>query len=168
MTGWAGRAPGSGQSVLVRAAWLLGCVAASALPGVIGSRFEPGAWYVSIEKASLNPPSWVFPVVWPVLYLMMGIALWRFLESQAPRSARVLGVALFGVQLVLNGLWSYLFFGLHLPGVALLEIVLLWLTIAAVIAVFARHSRGAAWLLVPYLLWVSFATYLNFEVWRLQ
>jgi translocator protein len=160
--------PGSGRRTLARAGWLLGCVGVSALPGVIGSQFEPGAWYASIEKASLTPPSWVFPVVWPVLYLMMGISLWRFLESDAPRQARVAGVTLFGVQLVLNGLWSYLFFGLHMPGLALVEIALLWLTIGAVIAVFSRPARGAAWLLVPYLMWVSFATYLNFEVWRLQ
>ncbi len=168
MKAMASRAPGIGAGALSRASLLLVCVAASFTPGVIGSRFEPGAWYATIEKASLTPPGWVFPVVWPVLYLMMGIALWRFLESEAPSRARALGVTLFGAQLVLNGLWSYLFFGLHRPGLALVEIAMLWLTIAAVIAVFARHARGAALLLVPYLAWVAFATYLNFEVWRLQ
>jgi tryptophan-rich sensory protein len=151
-----------------RAALLLVCVATSAVPGVIGSRFEPGAWYASIEKSSLTPPSWVFPVVWPALYLLMGIALWRFLEAEASRRTRVAGLTSFTIQLVLNGLWSYLFFGLHRPGVALVEIVLLWLTIAAVIYVFSRRARDAALLLVPYLAWVAFATYLNFEVWRLQ
>lgn len=156
------------KSGLARAGVLLGCVVASALPGVFGSRFEPGIWYASIDKASLTPPGWIFPVVWPVLYLMMGIALWRFLERTAPGQARTAGVALFGVQLVLNGLWSYFFFGLHRPGLALIDIALLWLMIASVIFVFSRHSRAAAWLLVPYLAWVSFATYLNFEAWRLQ
>ena len=97
----------------------------------------------------------------------MGIALWRFVET-APRRARTAGIALFAVQLVLNGLWSYLFFGLHRPALALVEILLLWVSIAAVIAVFHRHSRLSAALLVPYLAWVSFAAFLNFEVWRLQ
>lgn len=159
---------GSEKSLGGSALWLLGCVAVSALPGVIGSQFEPGPWYQSIDKATLTPPSWVFPVVWPVLYLMMGLSLWRFLESEAPRHARTAGMILFGLQLVLNGLWSYLFFGLHNPGLALIEIALLWCMIAGVIFVFSRHSRGAALLLVPYLAWVSFATYLNFEIWRLQ
>jgi translocator protein len=153
---------------LARAGMLLGCVVASALAGVFGSQFEPGPWYASIDKATLTPPSWVFPVVWPMLYLMMGIALWRFVERAAPGRARTTGVALFGVQLVLNGLWSYFFFGLHRPGLALLDIAALWLTIASVIFVFSRHTRAAAWLLAPYLAWVSFASYLNFEAWRLQ
>ncbi len=159
---------GSDRSAGARALWLAGCITVCFLPGVIGSRFEPGPWYQSIDKASLTPPGWIFPVVWPVLYLMMGVALWRFLESQAPGRARIAGVTLFGLQLVLNGLWSYLFFGLHRPGLALIEILLLWLSIGAVIIVFSRHARGAARLLVPYLAWVSFATYLNFEIWRLQ
>jgi benzodiazapine receptor len=150
-----------------RALRLLACLAASFAPGVIGSRFEPGAWYQTIEKSALTPPGWVFPVVWPVLYLMMGVALWRFLEA-APRRDRSIGAALFAVQLVLNGLWSYLFFGLQRPGLALVEILLLWASIAAVITVFHRHSRLSAGLLVPYLAWVSFAAFLNFEVWRLQ
>lgn len=149
-------------------ATLVACIAASFLPGAIGSRFEPGAWYATIEKSALTPPGWVFPVAWTTLYLLMGIALWRFVASDAPRRARLLGCCLFAVQLVLNGLWSYLFFGLHRPDLALLDIVLLWIAIAAVIVVFARHARGAALLLAPYLAWVSFATYLNFEVWRLQ
>ncbi len=168
MSAQGSRTLGFGDSVLARAALLLVCVAICALPGVVGSQFEPGAWYGSIEKASLNPPSWIFPVVWPVLYLMMGISLWRYLETAVPSGGRVAGLTSFGVQLVLNGLWSYLFFGLHQPGLALVEIVALWLTIATVIYVFSRQARTSAWLLVPYLLWVSFATYLNFEVWRLQ
>lgn len=147
---------------------LLASLAASFAPGVVGSRFEPGAWYQAIEKSALTPPGWVFPVVWPVLYVLMGVALWRFIESEAPRHVRRTGLTLFGLQLVLNGLWSYLFFGLHRPGLALVDIVLLWLAIAAVIAVFRRSTRTGALLLVPYLGWVSFATFLNFEIWRLQ
>jgi translocator protein len=146
---------------------LFACLGASFAPGIFGSRFEPGAWYQTIEKSALTPPGWVFPIVWPALYLMMGFALWRYLET-APRRDRTAGISLFGMQLVLNGLWSFLFFGLHRPGTALVEIGLLWLAIVAVIVVFQRHSRGAAALLAPYLAWVSFAAFLNFEVWRLQ
>lgn len=155
-------------STAARIVLLVTCVAASFIPGAVGSRFEPGAWYSRLDKAALTPPSWVFPVVWPVLYLMMGVALWRFVESGAPRARRVAGVTMFAVQLVLNGLWSYLFFGLRRPDLALLEIVVLWLAIVAVLVAFVRHDRGAASLLVPYLAWVTFATYLNFEVWRMQ
>lgn len=135
-------------------------------PGLVGSRFQPGSWYDAIEKSSLTPPGWVFPVVWTLLYLMMGVALWRFIEAtRSDRSARVTGLALFGTQLVLNGLWSYLFFGLHQPGAALVDIALLWLAIAGSLVVFIRHSRTAGLLLAPYLAWVSFATYLNYVVW---
>jgi len=144
---------------------LLVCVAASFAPGVIGGRFKPDVWYQTIEKSALTPPGIVFPIVWSALYLMMGIALWRYIER---KSARGSGVALFAIQLVLNGLWSYLFFGLHQPGLALVDIVLLWVAIAATIATFSRATRGAALLLAPYLAWVSFATFLNFEIWRLQ
>lgn len=146
-----------------RIATLLGCLLVSFVPGIIGSRFQPGDWYDSIEKSPLTPPGWVFPVVWTLLYALMGIALWRFVESA--RTARNRGLVLFGTQLALNGLWSYLFFGLHQPGAALVEIALLWLAIAASLIAFARHSRIAAALLAPYLAWVSFAAYLNFFVW---
>lgn len=146
-----------------RIATLLGCLLVSFAPGIVGSRFGPGDWYDSIEKSPLTPPGWVFPVAWTLLYALMGIALWRFLETT--RTARSRGVALFGTQLVLNGLWSYLFFGLHQPGAALVEIAMLWIAIAASLIEFARHSRTAAALLAPYLAWVSFAAYLNFFVW---
>lgn len=144
---------------------LLACLAVSFAPGAIGGRFKPGIWYQSIEKSALTPPGWVFPVVWFVLYVLIGIALWRFVERA--RELRT-GLALFGTQLVLNGLWSYLFFGLHRPGLAFIEIVLLWFAIAATMLVVARATRWSALLLAPYLAWVSFAAFLNFEVWRLN
>ena len=159
------------QAVVARAfearRWLslLVCVAVSFAPGVVGGRFKPGVWYEAIDKSALTPPGIVFPIVWTALYLLMGIALWRFVEHARSRGT---GVALFVAQLVLNGLWSYVFFGLHRPGLALVEIVVLWLAIAATIAAFSRATRAGALLLVPYLAWVSFATFLNFEVWRLQ
>ena len=163
MTTLVARAPAPARWDARRGLVLLACVAASFVPGAIGGRFEPGAWYAGIEKSALTPPGWVFPVVWTSLYLLMGIALWRFVERSRERA---LGLTLFGVQLVLNGLWSYLFFGLHRPGLALVEIVLLWFAIGATLIVFSRSSRTAAVLLAPYLAWVGFAAYLDFEVWR--
>lgn len=157
---------GASAPLAPRVLRLLLCVAIGFAPGVIGGRFKPDAWYWTIEKSALTPPAWVFPIVWSALYLLMGIALWRFYEKA--RRGRSPGMTLFGIQLVLNGLWSYLFFGLHRPDLALVEIVMLWLAIAATIAAFWRETRAGALLLAPYLAWVSFATFLTFEVWRLQ
>lgn len=146
---------------------LLACIAVSFLPGLFGGQFEPGAWYAGLEKSPLTPPGWVFPVAWSALYLAMGVALFLFLE-RARRGDRLPGLVLFGAQLVLNGAWSWLFFGLERPGLALVEIVALWALILATLVAFGRQRRAAAGLLVPYLAWVSFAAYLNFEIWRLN
>ena len=144
-------------------ATFVGCVLIALLPGVIGSAFAPDAWYSSLEKSSLTPPGWVFPVAWTALYLMIGISLYAFLVSADGERRPALVV--FGIQLVLNGAWSWLFFGLHEPGLALVDIALMWLSILATIVKFGRESKLAAGLLVPYLLWVSFASYLNFAIW---
>lgn len=146
---------------------LVASVAISFLPGLIGGRFEPGAWYEGLARSPLTPPGWVFPVAWTALYLAMGIALFLFVD-RARRGHRALGLGLFGAQLVLNGAWSWLFFGLHRPGLALLDIAALWGLILATIVAFGRERRAAAVLLVPYLAWVTFAAYLNFEIWRLN
>lgn len=143
---------------------LIGCLIISALPGVVGSQFQPGEWYAGIEKSPLTPPGWVFPVVWTSLYAMIGIALYVFLVH-APERARRPALVVFGIQLALNAAWSWLFFGLHTTGLALVEIVVLWLSIVATIVLFRRHSRGAALLLAPYAVWVGFASYLNFAIW---
>jgi benzodiazapine receptor len=153
---------------LKRHALLLGaCLLVSFLPGAIGAAFPPGDWYAHLEKSSLTPPGWVFPIAWTLLYIAMGVALYLFLVQAPPRNRRA-GLAVFGVQLVLNGAWSWIFFGLQAPGAALVEIVALWLAIVATIVVFHRHSRAAAKLLVPYLAWVSFATYLTFAIWTMN
>ncbi|HVK85447.1 MAG TPA: TspO/MBR family protein [Kofleriaceae bacterium] len=141
---------------------LIACIAVSFVPGLIGGRFKPDAWYAALDKSSLTPPGFVFPIVWTILYAAMGVALWLFLRAR-PRH-RVLGASLFGLQLVLNGSWSYLFFGLHRPDLSLIDIGALWLAIVGVMIVFARTSRSAALLLAPYLAWVTFATYLNAAV----
>ncbi len=121
-------------------------------------------WYPTLVKPSWQPPSWLFGPVWTVLYIMMAIAAWLVWRVGNAGAALVL----FGGQLLLNLAWSFLFFGARSPGLALLDIGALWLTIAATIFAFALKSRIAAFLMVPYLCWVSFATALNGAIWTLN
>ena len=124
-------------------------------------------WYLTINKPSWNPPGWVFGPVWSALYLMMAVAAWRVWLKRAEPGA-TLTLRLWFVQLGLNLLWSVLFFGLRRPDLALLEIVLLWSVLAVLQFRLARFDRPAALLWAPYLAWVSFATFLNFTLWRLN
>jgi translocator protein len=143
--------------------WLGLCFAAA----WVGSLFTPGEWYERLIKPALTPPGWVFGPVWTLLYATMGVAAWLVWQRRGfAGAARALG--LFLLQLGLNALWSYLFFGLKNPGLAFLNIVALWLVILATLMAFHRHYRPAGLLLLPYLLWVSFAVYLNLEFWRLN
>jgi benzodiazapine receptor len=133
----------------------------------IGSWFQPGEWYAALVKPALTPPAWIFGPVWILLYAMMAIAAWLVWRIHGLTGA--LGpLGLFVAQLALNALWSYLFFGLQRPGLAFLDIVALWLAILATLVAFWRAYPVAGLLLLPYLLWVSFATYLNFQFWRLN
>jgi len=149
-------------------------IIAVAAPGVIGglSGFATArgvsTWYPTLVKPSFNPPAWVFGPVWTVLYIMMGVAaylLWR-------QGINVVGVrvalAVFVVQLALNALWSILFFGMHSPGWALVEIVVLWFAIGVTIRLFWNVVPAAGALLLPYLAWVSFATVLDASLWWLN
>jgi tryptophan-rich sensory protein len=129
--------------------------------------FMPGEWYASLKKPSWNPPGWVFGPVWTTLYVMMAVAAWLVWKRGGFSSQRP-ALVLFLAQLALNAAWTPLFFGLHRPGLAFAEILLLWLAIAAALAAFRPVSRAAAWLLTPYLAWVSFAAVLNFALWRLN
>lgn len=139
--------------------------------GVLGSFFTvPSipAWYAGLAKPSFAPPNWVFGPVWTMLFLLMGVAaylVWR--KGLEKREVRV-GLTLFVAQLALNMLWSALFFGLRNPGAALVEIVVLWSAILATAIVFKKVSRPAGLLLLPYLLWVAFAAYLNYAIWKLN
>jgi len=142
---------------------LIACIVLAILPGLAGSAFSPDAWYAGLEKPALTPPGWVFPIAWTALYISIGIALFIYLHTGARDR---LALIAFGTQLVLNGLWSYLMFGRHEPGVALVDIALLWVAIVVTAVAFARRSRTAGLLLVPYLAWVSFASYLNIAIWR--
>lgn len=129
---------------------------AAALPGVL---FTPGAWYAGLQKPPGTPPDAVFPVVWTLLYLMMGIAAARVARSAHP--LRQAALRLFWLQLLLNAAWTVLFFGLRLPLPALLELLLLDAAVLLTLVVFRRIHRLAGALLLPYLLWILYATYLN-------
>lgn len=136
------------------------------LAGVIGSYFTVSSiqtWYLQLEKPALNPPNSVFGPVWITLYTLMGISLflvWQKEYSKIKKKALVL----FYIQLFLNALWSIIFFGLQSPFWALVNIIILWLFILWTILVFYKVSKPAAYLLLPYILWVSFATYLNYSI----
>ncbi len=134
------------------------------LAGIIGSVFTFSAittWYAFLNKPWFSPPNNVFGPVWTVLYLLMGISLYLALEKGLTEKAR----NFFGLQLGLNALWSILFFGLRSPLLGLIEIIVLWLAIVFTIKEFYSIEKKSAYLLVPYLLWVSFATLLNFSIW---
>lgn len=122
-------------------------------------------WYPTLVKPFFTPPGWVFAPVWIVLYALMGIAAWLVGRRgwTAPEVQTALGF--FGLQLILNGLWSFAFFGFRSPGSGLLVIVLLWLALVVTMQRFFRLQRGAGWLLVPYLLWVTYAAALNGAIW---
>ena len=143
------------------------CVMICFIPGIFGSYFSPGEWYVNLTKPALTPPGWLFPIVWTALYLMMGGAMFLVLIS-AQKQRLLPAITVFILQLVLNGLWSWLFFGLHRPDLALIEISLLWFLILISMILFWRIRPLAGWLLLPYLLWVGFAAWLNFWLWRLN
>jgi tryptophan-rich sensory protein len=157
--------------MLKRILKLVGAVAACQLAGVAGSFFtvsSVGTWYASLAKPAFTPPDAVFGPVWTTLYLLMGIAAFLVWDKGwARREVKVAGV-FFVAQLVLNILWSGLFFGLRSPWLAFVEIVVLWLAIAITTLTFYRVSKPAALLFVPYWAWVSFAAALNFEIMRLS
>lgn len=142
------------------------CFGAAAI-GSVWTNSALDAWYPALAKPSWNPPNWIFGPVWTTLYAMMAVSAWLVWLRGAPPAAAVVWPPFFG-QLILNTLWSGIFFGLRQPGWAFAEILLLWLAIAATIAVFRHRSIVAAWLLAPYLAWVSFAAILNFTIWRMN
>ena len=139
--------------------------------GLIGALFTRSAipdWYAFLTKPELAPPNWIFAPVWTTLYLLMGIAAFLIWKRGLDRTDVRLALSIFTVQLVLNTLWSIIFFGLRAPGWAFIEIALMWVAILASIIAFSKISKTAAWLLVPYILWVSFAAYLNYSIYVLN
>lgn len=139
--------------------------------GVVAGLFTAtgvNGWYRTIEKPGWNPPDGVFAPVWTALYILMGLALYLVWRQDAPAEMRRRAIVFWAIQLVLNGLWSFLFFNVHNVGLALVEIGILWLAILITIFLFARISKAAAWLLVPYISWVTFATILTYAIWQLN
>jgi tryptophan-rich sensory protein len=161
------------------------------IAGWIGSIFTIPAitsWYSTLNKATLNPPSWIFGPVWTALFLLIGVSLfivwkknWQVQnslftgegKSWNPWTKRFWSgdwqkaniIAIFWIQLVLNVVWSVIFFGLHQPGLSFFELIALWFSILYLIINFYRVSKTAAWILLPYILWVMFAGYLNWAIW---
>jgi len=145
--------------------FVLVCLMAGAIGSVFTFQSIP-TWYATLNKPSFSPPNWVFGPVWTALYIMMGVA--AYLVYREKNKGAKTALVFFGVQLALNVLWSFLFFGLQSPLYGVVCIILLWLAIAATIAKFYKISKTAGLILVPYLLWVSFASVLNFYVWMLN
>jgi tryptophan-rich sensory protein len=138
-----------------------------AISGFFTSEAVTG-WYAAIQKPSFNPPNGIFAPVWTTLYIMMGIALYLVWKQERNTKIWRQALFLFGLQLFLNFCWSLIFFKLEQPGWALVEMVCLWISILLTIIWFSKLSKVSAWLLVPYICWVSFAALLNYEIWRLN
>lgn len=145
------------------AAFLALCLSVGLIGGWVTAPALPG-WYAGLAKPTFNPPNWIFGPVWTALYILMAIAAWLVWRRGEARTA----LRLFALQLVLNALWSPLFFGLHRIDLALIDIVLMWAAIAATALAFRHPSLLAAVLMLPYLGWVSFASGLNLALWRLN
>jgi translocator protein len=154
------------NTVLSLIIFVVVCFAVAGL-GSLATRPNIPTWYAALTKPSWNPPNWVFGPVWTLLYGMMAVAGWLVWKHVGWEGGRI-AILLFATQLLLNLLWSYIFFGAHQMGLAFVEIILLWLAIVATIVRFSAVSKVAAGLLVPYLIWVSFAAALNFTIWRLN
>lgn len=136
--------------------------------GAVATSTSVATWYAALQKPAWTPPPWLFGPVWTVLYAAMAVAAWIVWKEAGGFARARRPLAIYLVQLALNALWSPIFFGARNPGLAVLDIVLLWVAIAATIVAFAGRSRIAAVLLVPYLVWVSYAAALNVAIWRLN
>ncbi len=146
-------------------------VVVTQLAGIIGSLFTFSAiptWYATLTKPELNPPSWIFGPVWTTLYLLMGVSVFLVWQKGWARKDVKIALSVYGVQLLLNALWSIVFFGMQNPGLALVNIALLFVSIVATMVLFYKISRPAMYLLIPYILWVSFASYLNYAIYALN
>ncbi len=145
---------------------LIAWVAVSFSAGWFGSQFKPGIWYQELGKPGWTPPSLVFPVAWSLLYMIMGVSAWLVWERRPTHPMVPLAITVFIVQLILNALWSWIFFGYHEIGWAFFEMAGLWVAVALTIGLFWRVSSTAGFLLIPYLTWVTFALALNGAIWR--
>jgi len=159
------------KNTLIAASKLITSIIVCQLAGVLGSIFTRPAipiWYATLKKPSFTPPDGVFSPVWVTLFVLMGIAAFLVWNKGLSDQRVKIALSIFVVQLILNFLWSVMFFGLRSPLVGLIEIVVLWVVILLSILYFLKVSNIAGILLVPYILWVSFAAVLNFSIWRLN
>lgn len=152
---------------IVLAGFIAICLLTGALGGWATSQ-SVAEWYPTLNKPAWNPPAWVFAPVWTTLYVMMATAAWLVWKKTPRASGPRLALGLFFVQLAMNCLWSFLFFGARNPAWALVDIFALLAALAATTWVFFHHSRLAGALMLPYLAWVSFAAFLNFTIWQLN
>jgi tryptophan-rich sensory protein len=148
---------------LVLAGLIAICLGVAALGG-LATASSVAEWYPTLNKPSWNPPSWVFGPVWTTLYIMMAVAAWLVWKRGNSGPAMIL----FFAQLALNLAWSFLFFGARSPWLGLVDIAMLWLALLATVIVFFKRDRLAGALMLPYFAWVSFASFLNFTIWRLN
>ena len=146
--------------------WLALCFGVGAVSSIFAARSIP-TWYAALEKPPLNPPNQIFGPVWTLLYALMAVAAWIVWKTRSS-PCRTRGLRLFLIQLALNFLWTWIFFGTHQMLTAFVDLIALWTAILLTILAFRRMSHTAAWLLVPYLVWVTFAGYLNLAIWKLN
>jgi benzodiazapine receptor len=139
--------------------------------GLIGSIFTVQSiptWYATLVKPELSPPNWIFGPAWTTLYILMGIAAFLVWKKEIKNKAVKTALIVFAGQLLLNTIWSIIFFGMQNPFWAFIDIIALWIAIVINIIFFYKVSRPAALLLLPYILWISFASYLNYSIWMLN
>ena len=152
---------------LVLFALLALCLTVGSLGGIITAR-SVGDWYLTINRPPWNPPAFIFAPVWTVLYFSMAVAAWLVWKRDRRFAGVRLALVFFFIQLALNFLWPFVFFGAHAIGAALFNIALLWIALALTVWAFFGVSRLAGVLMLPYLAWVSFASFLNFAIWQLN
>jgi translocator protein len=160
--------PPLSRTSLIYLGFALFLVIAAQLAGSTATFDAIPNWYRGLNKPSFNPPNWIFPIVWPILYLLMAIGLWRILRVESGGQPRKTAIVVFLAQLVLNVAWSFAFFAARSPSAGLVVIALLWFGILAMILAFRRVDPPSALLQLPYLGWVSFAALLNIAIWQLN
>jgi translocator protein len=150
--------------------FIIALVAPLMVGGISGyfTASEIKSWYILLNKPSWNPPNYLFGPVWTTLYILMGYAFYRIWVSKGSSEMKNWAIGLFIVQLILNFFWSFIFFKQHNLGWAFVEIIAMWLAILCTMIAFSKIDKPAAWLLVPYISWVSFATILNYTIWQLN
>ncbi len=145
--------------------WFIIAMVISFVPGIFGVLFTPhgpsNVWYNGLIKSGLTPPGWVFSVAWTILYILLGVALYLIIVTVRRGINKFNSYVLFATQLVLNGLWSFMFFGAHLPGFSLLILLALFVVSVWMAREFFAINRPASYLVIPYLLWMMFAFYMN-------